>query len=115
MSTGHPFHDDLVALGFRLSQHGRAGDRQYVKQAGRYLVYSVHWNPDDGTCLVTWEFAVGEFMDHHGLQIGSNEALNLFLFPQHDARGPAEIRFVASELDRTESVLRSLDFVGGED
>jgi hypothetical protein len=64
--------------------------------------------------LFTWEFAVGEFFDDRGMQIGSNEALNLFLFPQYDSRGPADVAFVASELDRIELVLRSLNFVDAE-
>jgi hypothetical protein len=48
------------------------------------------------------------------MQIGSNEALNLFLFPQYDSRGPADVAFVAAELDRIEQSFRSLDFLDPE-
>jgi hypothetical protein len=106
------FASDLEALGFRAVGQNRRGELTYAKTANRYLVYNVHWDPEAEDVLFTWEFAVGEFFDAHGLQIGSNEALNLFLFPQHDAKGPPEIAFVAAELDRAEQIFRSFDFVG---
>jgi hypothetical protein len=112
--SAEAFHEDLEALGFRFVQEDRRGERHYAKQANRYLTYHVHWDPADGVALFTWEFAIGEFFDHRGMQIGSNEALNLFLFPQHDSRGPADISFVAAELDRAERIFRSLDFVDVE-
>jgi hypothetical protein len=105
------FDSDLQALGFRVVGENRKGVITYEKRANRYLVYNVHWNPDENDVLFTWEFAVGEFFDARGMQIGSNEALNLFLFPQFDAKGPPEASFVATELDRAEQVLRSLDFL----
>ena len=107
------FHDDLLALGFR-TQESRRAELQYAKSANRYLTYFVHWDSQEGTVLFTWELAIGEFFDHRGMQIGSNDALNLFLFPQYDARGPAELAFVAGELDRCEAVLRALNFIDAE-
>src|SRR5438093_10966399 len=104
------FHDDLVSLGFRPLQETRRADLQYAKNANRYLTYHVHWDPLEGTILFTWELAIGEFFDHRQMQIGSNDALNLFLFPQFDARGPADVGFVAGELDRCEQTLRALNF-----
>lgn len=101
--------DGLTALGFR-----RAGSRreEWTKQATPYLVYSVH--PDrDGSVLFTWELAIGELMGDAGLQIGANDPLNLFLFPQHDARGPATGAFVVSEMDRTERILGGLNLLSG--
>jgi hypothetical protein len=105
------FDSDLQALGFRVVGENRRGVVTYGKQANKYLLYNVHWNPDEDEVLFTWEFAVGEFFDARGMQIGSNESLNLFLFPQHDSKGPAEVSFIAGELDRAEQVFRSLDFV----
>jgi hypothetical protein len=105
------FDSDLQALGFRVVGQNRRGVVTYGKQANKHLLYHVHWNPDDDEVLFTWEFAVGEFFDERGMQIGSNESLNLFLFPQHDSKGPAEVAFVAAELDRAEQLFRSLDFV----
>lgn len=102
------FADGLAALGFR--RGGTRRSEEWTKQATRYLVYSVH-PQSDGTALFTWEFAVGEFMGDHGLQLGSNDPLNLFLFPQHDAHGPQTGAFVASEMDRTERMLAGLDLL----
>ena len=59
-------------------------------------------------------FKTGEFFDARGMQIGSNESLNLFLFPQYDAKGRADIAFVAAELDRAEQVFRAVDLLAGE-
>ena len=114
MNETHPFHDDLLALGFAPREQPRRGEIQYVKHGNRYLTYFVHWDPVEETALFTWEFAIGEFFDHRGLQIGSNEALNLFLFPQNDARGAAEVSFVVGELDRAEHILHAFDFVDAE-
>ena len=106
------FDSDLQALGFRVVGQNRKGVVTYEKKASPYLVYNVHWNPEETEVLFTWEFAVGEFFDARGMQIGSNESLNLFLFPQFDAKGSPEVSFVAAELDRAEQLLRSLDFLG---
>ena len=114
MAGRETLHDDLLALGFKVVEQNRRGDWQYAKNANRYLTYHVHWDPNTDDLLFTWEFGVGEFFDHRGMQIGSNEALNLFLFPQYDARGPADVAFVAAELDRIEHILRSLNFVDAE-
>ena len=106
------FAGDLEALGFKPVGQNRKGEITYAKQASRYLLYNVHWDPITREVLFTWEFAIGEFFDARGMLIGSNEALNLFLFPQHDARGTPDATFVASELDRAEQIFRSLDFMG---
>ncbi len=113
MST-HPFHEDLLSLGFRLTQEGKRGTTQYQMRATRYLTYWVHWNPQEEELLFTWEHSIGEFMHDRGMQIGANELLNIFLFPQHDAKGPAEIAFVAQELDRAELILRAADLTREE-
>lgn len=111
MAGAETFHDDLSTLGFTLVEQTRRGDWQYAKRVNRYLTYHVHLDADANEVLFTWELGIGEFFDHRGMQIGSNEALNLFLFPQYDARGPADVAFVAAELDRIEQILRSLDFL----
>jgi hypothetical protein len=109
MEDVHPFHVDLEALGFRMIQQDRKGVVQYSLRATRYLTYWIHWDPDEGTVLFTWELAIGDYMHNLGLQIGANESLNTFLYPQYDAKGPDEVAFIAGELDRTEAVLRAMD------
>lgn len=109
MGEADGFRSDLEALGYRLVER-RGKVLQYAHAANRYLTYWVHWDPEERAVLFTWELAIGEYMGDRGLQLGSNEALNSFLFPQYDARGAQDIAFVVGEMERTEQVLRSLDF-----
>lgn len=103
------FHADLEALGYRLLEQRRTGERHYALTVSRYLSYSVHWDPAVRRATFTWEHAIGEFMGDRGMQVGSNEPLNSFLYPQHDAQGPEDVAFVVGEMDRIEAILRSLD------
>ncbi|HEX9697396.1 MAG TPA: hypothetical protein VGB64_13915 [Actinomycetota bacterium] len=103
------FVSDLETLGFRRTSRRIP---EWSLQASPYLVFSVQAE-DDGAVLFTWELAIGEFMHAHGLQIGTNEALNLFLFPQRDARGAADATFVVDEMERVRKILGSLDLSGG--
>jgi hypothetical protein len=112
VSDPDAFATDLEALGYRVRQE-RGTVRQFALQASPYLVYAVHWDLGDGSVLFSWEFAIGAFMAERGLQVGSNEELNTFLFPQHDARGEQDIAFVVQEMDRAEAILRTLDFLEG--
>ena len=107
------FAEDLEALGFRFVQD-RRGVNQYALRSTRYLTYWIHWDPEDDGVLFTWELAIGEYLAARGLQLGSNEELNSSLFPQHDAQGQADIRFVVSEMERAEQLLRSLNFLEDE-
>ena len=106
------FLDDLGALGFR-EMGERRGVVQYAHRASAFLTYWVHHDTDADRLLFTWEHAIGEYLSSLGLQIGSNEELNQFLFPQHDVRGPVDIRFVADEMDRVEQILRQVDLIAG--
>ena len=107
------FQADLLALGFRPVQDRGTGVIQYAASATPYLTYWVHWDTAEGTVLFTWEHAVGELVSGLDLQIGSNEHLNQFMFPKHDARGPQDIGFVVQEMDRVEQLLRSISFLAG--
>lgn len=109
MNDVHPFHEDMTALGFKVMQEDRKGVVQYAMRATKYLTYWLHWDPGKSEALFTWELDIGEFMHDHEMQIGANETLNIFLFPKVDVRGPDDVRFVAGELDRVETALRTLD------
>lgn len=108
MAAADTFESDISALGFRLVEE-RRGVYHYSLQVNRYLSYWVHWGRSKSEVLFTWECAIGEYMADRGLQLGSNEALNSFLFPQHDARGPEDVSFVVQEMDRAEGILGSLN------
>jgi hypothetical protein len=100
------FADDVVRLGFTLDRESH-GTAHFVRRPTPYLTYWVQAY-DDGTALFTWEFAIGEYAASLGLQVGSDEHLNTFLFPREDARGPQDAAWLASQLERTEALLRSV-------
>ena len=103
------FEQVLRDLGFFLEREGR-GIRHYARRPTAYLTYWVHAH-DDGTALFSWEFAIGEFAAARGMQVGSDEHLNTFLYPRVDARGAQEGAWVASQLERTEALLRSISLL----
>ena len=64
----------------------------------------------DGTALFSWEFAVGEFLATKGIQFGSDETLNQFMFPRQDDRGPQDPAWLAGAIESAEALLRSVRF-----
>jgi hypothetical protein len=100
------FDEALGRQGFREVQE-RRDVRIFSASPNPYLTYWVHAQPD-GSALFTWEFAIAEFMATLGLQVGSDERLNTFLFPREDARGPQEPAWLAAQIERTEALLRSI-------
>ena len=99
------FEESLARFGFTFDRDSR-GVRHFVRRTGPYLTYWLQVR-EDGTSLFTWEFAIGEFAASMGLQVGSDEHLNTFLFPREDEVGPQEPAWVAAQLERTEARLRS--------
>jgi hypothetical protein len=111
------FAEALEQLGFRPSDERRIGRRAgslYVAAPNQYMAYMVHVY-DDGTALFTWEFAIAEYLAAMGLQLGSDEALNLFLYPREDLPGPQDAAWLADAIDRTERTLASVRLDGPED
>lgn len=106
------FEDDLRDLGFVPERRSR-GAVQHARRVNAYLTFYVH-DAGDGTALFTWEFAIAEYMAGLGLQVGSDEHLNTFLYPREDARGPRDAAWVSEQMDRTEGLLRAISFVDAE-
>ena len=104
------FDEALARFGFGPSV-GRAprGVRAFEAHPNRYLTYSVQAF-EDGSALFTWEFAVGEYLLTKGLQLGSDETLNQFLFPREDDRGPQDPAWLAGAIERAEVQLASVRF-----
>jgi hypothetical protein len=102
------FEDDLAALGFR-PETGRTprGARMFVSNPNAYLTYTVRLF-DDATALFSWEFAIGEYLSTRGMQLGSDETLNQFLFPRTDDRGPQDAAWLAGAIERAELALREV-------
>jgi hypothetical protein len=102
------FEDDLATLGFR-PETGRSprGVRIFTSHPSPFLTFTVQAF-EDATALFTWEFAVGEYLSTKGLQLGSDETLNQFLFPRSDDRGPQDVAWVASQIEKAEQTLASV-------
>jgi hypothetical protein len=103
------FESALRDLGFSVERQAR-GATHHAARPTPYLTFWVQAY-DDGTALFTWEFAIAEYAATRGLQVGSDEHLNTFLYPREDSRGPQDPAWVAGQIDRTEDLLRSLSFL----
>jgi hypothetical protein len=103
------FEEALRDLGF-VSERSTRGVVHHAARPNPYLTYWVQTYPD-GTALFTWEFAIAEYAATLGMQVGSDEHLNTFLYPQIDARGPQDPAWLASQLERTEALLRSVSLL----
>jgi hypothetical protein len=105
------FDDDLRLVGFKLNQEKRDGARAFTLSRNRYLTYWLHVPAyADEPALFTWEFAIGEYMDEYGLQVGSNEPLNQYLFPQTDTEVGQDVADVVKAIERVETMFASMDF-----
>lgn len=104
------FSEALARFGFAPAS-GRAtrGVRAYVASPNPFLTYTVQVL-ENGTALFSWEFAVGEYLATRGIQFGSDETLNQFMFPREDDRGPQDAAWLASAVERAEGQLASLRF-----
>jgi hypothetical protein len=104
------FDDALRDLGFRASDErrlGRGAGKLYVASPNRYTTYMVH-RYDDGSALFTWEFAIADYLATLGMQLGAAEALNQFLYPQEDLRGPQDPAWLAAAIEGTERSLAAV-------
>jgi hypothetical protein len=104
------FAEALTRNGFLPAQdRPTRASRTYSATPNGFMTLSVHVY-DDGTALFTWEFAVAEYLAGRGIQVGDGEVLNLFMYPAADEHGPQDAGWLTSVLDRTDALLRSLDF-----
>ncbi len=108
------FDEALERFGF-VGATGRTprGVQVYEAKPNPYLTYTLQ-RFDDGTALFTWEFAIADYLLEHGMQLGSPETLNLFMFPANDERGPQDGAWVVSVLDRAEAQLAGLTFADAD-
>jgi hypothetical protein len=103
------FREALRRAGFTPSQQGSSrGAQTFSARPNRFLTYWVHAS-DDGTALFTWEFAITDYLLERGMQLGSAEALNTFLFPVEDERGSQDPAWLAHAMEVAEARLREVD------
>jgi hypothetical protein len=110
VSEGTPvddFHAGLQSLGFALMQRDRRGTLQYARRPNAYLTEWVHDYGDEA--LFTWEFALGEFCEAVGWQIGAAETSFQILYPQFDVKIARDVEAVAVEVQGLERRLNGLD------
>lgn len=104
------FDEALSRYGFApTSERSPRGVRVLVSQPNPYLTYTVQAFAD-GTALFSWEFAVGEYLATRGIQFGSDETLNQFMFPRSDDRGPQDGAWLAAAVERAQEHLASIRF-----
>jgi hypothetical protein len=104
------FDEALSRLGFGpTSERAPRGVRVFVARPNDYLTYTVQAF-EDGTALFSWEFAVGEYLATKGIQFGSDETLNQFMFPRRDDRGPQDGDWLATAIERARAQLASIRF-----
>jgi hypothetical protein len=104
------FDEALARFGFaRSADRAPRGVRAFVARPSSFLTYTVQAF-EDGTALFSWEFAVGESLATKGIQFGSDETLNQFMFPRQDDRGPQDAAWLAGAIERAEALLSSVRF-----
>ena len=104
------FAEALDRHGFSRAEDRRSDDtRRYTATPNPFMNLYVQVY-EDGTALFTWEFAIAEYLSRRGIQVGDGEVLNLFMYPTGDERGPQDPAWLTSVFDRTDALLRSLDF-----
>jgi len=106
------FDEALMKLGFAPSQE-RAftarGTKRFEARPNAFMTYTVYAH-DDGTAIFSWEFALGDFLAGKGLQVGSDEALNQFVFPREDLRGMQSGAWLVTAVEQTEAMLSTIRF-----
>ncbi|HEX7247892.1 MAG TPA: hypothetical protein VF351_07305 [Actinomycetota bacterium] len=106
------FDEALVTLGFAPSTDlafTAGGGRRYDARPNDFMTYTVHAF-DDGTAIFSWEFALGDFLAGKGLQLGSDEALNQYVFPREDLRGAQSGAWLAGAMEQTDALLSTIRF-----
>lgn len=106
------FEDALGDLGFALVQERRSGDRQYGRRSNPFLAWWVLFRRD-GTAELSWEFELGSYLRAKGFHVSVQDELSLLVFPAQEVRGPAEASWLATEIERAERMLASVDLLGG--
>lgn len=104
------FLEAVDRLGFSATRDRAARGRQtFEARPNRFLTYWLHLD-DDGTALLTWEFAIADYLTERGIQLASSESLNLFMFPMRDERGPQDAAWLVHAVDQVEARLRGVNF-----
>ena len=103
---------ELGELGFELIQESRGGTKRFVRRANPYMSQWFLVHPD-GSAEFTWEFELGAYLKVKGFDISVQDELSLLLFPSAEARGPAELSWLADQMTEADQRLSSVDLASG--
>jgi hypothetical protein len=103
---------ELSEAGFELvGTRGRA--QRFARRTHPYLQWWVVLHAD-GTAEVQWELELGEYLLSKGFHVSVQDELSLLLFPRAEMRGPADARWIASQIEEAEARLRAVNLATGE-
>ena len=106
------FAEALSRLDFAPSDErglGQGDATAFVARPNAFMTYTVFTYADD-TAIFSWEFALGEYLSKRGIQVGSDEALNQFMYPRQDIRGAHDGTWLIGAIEQTEAMLSDLRF-----
>jgi len=106
------FDSELGALGFELVQERRDGSKRFVRRANAYMSQWFTVNAD-GSAEFTWELELGAYLKAKGFDISVQDELSLLLFPGGEARGPADLSWLADRMTEADGLLSSVDLASG--
>lgn len=98
------FQAELAALGFVPSGASRRGGRVATLVFNTHLRFVLH--EFDDAVLLSWSFALGEFAEQRGWQLGVSDVSTAELYPQVDVRLPRDVAAVGGEITRVLATLR---------
>lgn len=104
MSQADGFEDELAALGFRPQGASRRGGRMWSLVFNRFLTFVLH--AYDDAVVLTWSFALGEYLEEGGWRTSVTDASVIELYPRADVRLPADLDAVGAEITRVLASLR---------
>lgn len=98
------FDDELEALGFRAQGVSRRGGRMWTLPFNRYLTFMLH--DYDTSVVLTWSFALGDYLVARGWQVSTTDTSTTELYPQHDVKLPLDVEALRGEITRVLTTLR---------
>ena len=104
MANAPTFDAQLRALGFRVQGSSRRGGRMWSLVVNRFLTFVLH--DYDDTLVLSWSFALGEYLEQRGWRSSVTDTSVVELYPQHDVRVPVDITAVEGEITRVLGSLR---------
>lgn len=98
------FDQQLAELGFRSQGASRRGGRMWALAFNRHLSFVVH--EYDDAVVLSWSFALGEYLEAQGWRVGVSDPTAVELYPSTDVRLAPDVEAVEGEITRVLATLR---------